>query len=79
MCMSVVHAITFHRSYIAIPIFLILWWGYKLIYKTKVIPPSEIDLVTGLRRIDEEEKQFLAHEALKGPRTKWHQKIWDSL
>lgn len=68
----------FITSYIAIPIFLILWWGYKLTRKTKLIPPSEIDLVTGLRRIDEEEKQFLAEEAAKGPRTRW-QKIWDSL
>ena len=66
------------RSYIAIPIFLILWWGYKLTRKTKVIPPSEIDLVTGLRRIDDEEKKFLAEEAAKGPRTRW-QKMWDSL
>ncbi|TEB35891.1 dicarboxylic amino acid permease [Coprinellus micaceus] len=65
-------------SYIAIPVFFFLWIGYKLAMKTKVIPVSKIDLVTGLREIDEEEKRYLDEEAARGPRTRW-QRIWDSL
>ena len=67
-----------NRNYIAIPVFFALWIGYKVMYKSKQLKPTEVDLVTGLRRIDEEEKKFLAEEAAKGPRTRW-QKIWDSL
>lgn len=31
-------------SYISLPVFIILWLGYKLIYKTKVIPLKDCDL-----------------------------------
>ena len=61
-----------------IPIFFALWLGYKMIYKTRVIPTDKVDLTTGLREIDEEEEQFLAWQAAKGPRSTW-KKIWDSL
>jgi len=68
----------FVTNYIGLPIFFFLWLGYKLWYKTKVIPPHEVDLVTGIRQIDEEEEKFLAEEATKGPRTTLG-KLWDSL
>ena len=68
----------FITNYIAIPVFFVLWIGYKVMYRSKQLKATEVDLVTGLRRIDEEEKLFLAEEAAKGPRTRW-QKIWDSL
>lgn len=58
--------------------FLILLVGYKLVFKTKMIPPKSVDLVTGLRVIDEEEKKFVEEEAAKGPRSFW-QRAWDSL
>ncbi|GAB1517478.1 amino acid transporter [Rhizoctonia solani] len=52
--------------------------AYKIYYKTKVIPPREVDLITGKREIDEEEEQYLAQQAALGPRT-WKQKLWDAL
>jgi amino acid transporter len=55
-----------------------LWAGYKLVYKTRVIPADKVDLITGLRAIDEEEKRYLADEATKGPQSKLR-KFWDSL
>ena len=67
-----------HRSYIGIPVFLILWFGYKFHYKTKTIPAAQVDLVTGKREIDEEEARFIAAQELKGPRTR-RQKLWDAL
>ncbi|KAF9480121.1 dicarbixylic amino acid permease [Pholiota conissans] len=68
----------FVTSYIALPTFFWLWLGYKLYYRTKLIPIESIDLVTGLRAIDEEEEKYLAQETEKGPRTRLG-KIWDSL
>jgi amino acid transporter len=55
-----------------------LWAGYKLFYKTSVISAEKVDLVTGLRAIDEEEERYLADEAAKGPQSKLA-KCWDSL
>ena len=67
---------TFVTSYIAIPAFVIFWGGYKLFYRTRVIPVEKVDLITGKREIDEEEERFNAAQAAKGPRTTW-QKIFD--
>jgi amino acid transporter len=69
---------TFVTSYIAIPIFFVLWAGYKLYFKTEIIPLMQVDLISGKREIDEEEEQFLLEQAKLGPRTRW-QRIWDSL
>ncbi|PFH54397.1 hypothetical protein AMATHDRAFT_53372 [Amanita thiersii Skay4041] len=69
---------TFITSYIGIPIYGCLWVGYKVIYKTKPIASKDVDLVSGLRSIDEEEERYLAEEKAKGPRAKW-QKVVDAL
>ncbi|EIM89892.1 dicarbixylic amino acid permease [Stereum hirsutum FP-91666 SS1] len=69
---------TFVTSYIGIPVFILLWAGYKVWYKTDLIKPEDVDLVTGKREIDEEEKAFNLAQESRGPRTIW-QKLWDSL
>jgi len=69
---------TFITAYIAIPTFVVLWGGYKLYFKTKVIPLDQVDLISGKREIDEEEEKFLAEQAELGPRNRW-QRLWDSL
>lgn len=69
---------TFVTSYIAIPTFIALYVGYKVIFRTKKIPPEHVDLLTGLDSINEEEARFLAAQESLGPRT-WRQKIWDGL
>jgi len=43
-----------------------------------MIKPADVDLVSGLRAIDDEEKKFLAEEEAKGPRSLLG-RIWDSL
>jgi amino acid transporter len=68
----------FITSYIAVPVFFVLWITYKILFKTRLLRPDQVDLVSGLRAIDEEEKKYLAEEAAKGPRTRL-QKIWDGL
>ncbi|KAG5646639.1 hypothetical protein DXG03_002629 [Asterophora parasitica] len=77
-CVAVSHPLPVSRSYIGIPIFFVLWLGYRIIYKTKQITYKEIDLVTGLREIDEEEERYLAAQAARPPRTRF-QKLWESL
>ncbi|KAJ2928405.1 hypothetical protein H1R20_g8689, partial [Candolleomyces eurysporus] len=68
----------FITSYIAIPIFFFLWIGYKLFMKTSVIPLSRVDLVTGLKEIDDEEKHYLEEQARLPPRG-WLGRLWDAL
>ncbi len=65
-------------SYIAIPVFVVFYVGYKLYYRTVLIPSEHVDLITGKREIDEEEERFNKEQEARGPRTKWQQ-IWDSL
>jgi len=50
-------AATFITSYIGIPVVVILFIGYKIIYKTKKILAAEVDLVTGIRAFEEEEEE----------------------
>jgi len=69
---------TFVTSYIAIPVFFILWLGYKFYYRTKTIPAVQVDMVTGKQQIDAEEADFIIKQELKGPLTRW-QKLWDAL
>ena len=40
---------------INIPLFFVLWIGYKLIKRTKVWKPEEMDFVTGIPTIEETE------------------------
>jgi amino acid transporter len=64
--------------FLSFSVFIILYVGYKIIHKTKVIRPEDADLVTGVREIDEEERMYNEKEAAKGPQN-WKQKLWDSL
>ncbi|EIN07423.1 dicarboxylic amino acid permease [Punctularia strigosozonata HHB-11173 SS5] len=71
---------TFVTSYIGLPTFFCFWLGYKLFYRSKVIPPAEVDLVTGLAEINEEEKRYKAQEeseSLAG-KPRWR-RIWDNI
>lgn len=83
-CVGLIHVtrnpvlINVCRSYIAVPTFFVLWLGYKLIYKTTVIPSEDVDLVSGLQQINDEEEKYLMNEKAKGPQTRL-QRIWDSL
>jgi yeast amino acid transporter len=69
---------TFVTSYIGIPVFALLYAGYKLYYKTKLIPSNQVDLHTGLDVINEEEERFIKEQESLGEKT-WRQKLWDSL
>ncbi|KAM0756095.1 hypothetical protein T439DRAFT_341488 [Meredithblackwellia eburnea MCA 4105] len=63
---------TFIASYIAIPIFLMLFLGWKIVKKTKIVSLQEMDL-TGMRKryrpSDEETKLYSASHMESSPRS----------
>jgi yeast amino acid transporter len=64
---------TFVTTYLGIPLYFIMFFGYKFIMKTERVRPETADLFSGKARIDAEEDEFLAREqARKGaPETRW--------
>lgn len=67
-----------YRSYIGLPIFACLYGGYKVFYRTRQIPADKVDLVTGLKAIDDAEERYLLEEKARGPQS-FVGKLWDSL
>lgn len=54
---------TFITGYIMLPVFVVMFFGWKFWKKTKLIPPSEVDLNTFKEVFDYEEEQFLLRDA----------------
>ncbi|KAJ9302703.1 hypothetical protein DTO271G3_77 [Paecilomyces variotii] len=63
----------FITSYLGIPLYLMLIFGYKVIMKSKGVKPHEADLWTGKDAIDREEAEY---EARKAAETKHQQRNW---
>jgi amino acid transporter len=63
---------TFVTTYLGIPLYIIMFVGYKLFMKTKIVKPHEADFYSGKAKIDREEAEFVAEQAAKkgGPETK---------
>jgi amino acid transporter len=55
----------FITAYLGIPLYLIMIAGYKLLMKSKGVKPETADLYSGKAKIDEEEAEFLAREAIR--------------
>lgn len=51
---------TFVTTYLGIPLFIILFVGWKVFKKTKWLKPEEADLFTGKDKIDREEAEYVA-------------------
>ncbi|KAI9367311.1 amino acid permease/ SLC12A domain-containing protein [Aspergillus egyptiacus] len=56
---------TFITSYLGIPLYIILIFGYKFIAKSKRVLPHEADMYTGKDEIDREEAAYLAQQEAK--------------
>jgi amino acid transporter len=61
--------------YILVPVFVICYFGYKFVYKTRVIPLAEVDLVTGRREFEEDAAMW--EEKAAGTKRSIWKKIWD--
>lgn len=67
----------FVTGYIGIPVFIISYFGYKIIRKTKIIKSTEVDLYTFKAAIDEEEEQGKIDDAEKREKLKNSKnKVW---
>lgn len=47
----------FFAAYITLPIFFICWLGWKIYFKTKVVPLDQIDFDSGRKELDEMEER----------------------
>lgn len=50
---------TFLFSYTMIGVFPVLYFGWKIVHRTQVKKPEEVDLLTGLDEIDEYERHYV--------------------
>jgi amino acid transporter len=62
-------AAAFFGGFIGVPIFFVMWAGYKIIYRTRWLKLTEVDLQTGRRAEDPEEIELLDRYAAL-PRSK---------
>lgn len=53
----------FITAYLGIPLYAILFFGYKFTMKTKAVKPHEADLWSGKAAIDRQEEEYLASKA----------------
>ncbi|TFY83895.1 hypothetical protein EWM64_g116 [Hericium alpestre] len=69
---------TFVTSYIGLPVFFVSWAGYKIYFRTKLIPIREVDLFTGIREVEDDERRWNKAEEMRGPLPFW-QRLWENL
>jgi len=56
----------------------VFFFGWRYYDGCGTIPLDRVDLVSGKSVIDEEEKEYLEEQELKGPKSRWR-RIWDAL
>ena len=62
---------TFITGYLGIPLYIIMYFGYKIVKKSKILTPQEVDLFSGKKEIDDEEAEFVANrEAMRNEKHK---------
>ncbi|XXH01235.1 hypothetical protein Hte_007589 [Hypoxylon texense] len=49
----------FFQTFLCVPLFIVLYVGHKLIYKTKIVDPATADLQSGRRPLSDEDIAFL--------------------
>ncbi|BGP41989.1 amino acid transporter [Rhodotorula kratochvilovae] len=67
---------TFITNYCGIPFYIALFVGWKLYYKTRIIPSAEVDLISGRREFDDDEAAWEEKEAIRGKQP-WWKRAWD--
>lgn len=67
---------TFITAYICLPIFLVLYVGYKVIVRPKFVRVEDMDFTTGRRELNDMEEE---EDAKYVAPTTWYGKVWDWL
>lgn len=68
---------SFFEAYLSAPIILVMFLGYKLIYRTSFVRTRDIDLVTGRREL--ELGRILAEERAEKSSWSWTRRAWKVL
>jgi yeast amino acid transporter len=55
----------FITGYLGVPIFIVMFVGYKVFYKTELRSPATMDLFTGKQAVDDEENEWLEKAILE--------------
>jgi amino acid permease len=58
-------AAIFFKNFLGVPIFFLCWIGHKVVCRTSIVDLEEVDLLTGRRPEDGEEKEMLERYAAK--------------
>ncbi|KAB5540328.1 amino acid permease [Coniochaeta sp. 2T2.1] len=66
----------FVDAYILLPLFPIIYFGYKFVFKTRYWRLDEIDLLSGQRRDLDEAKGEEKVRRKRDPNVKWYVKLW---
>jgi amino acid transporter len=66
----------FVDAYILLPLFPIIYFGYKFAFKTRYWRLQEIDLLSGQRRDLDEAKGQDVVQKKRDPTVKWYTKLW---
>lgn len=48
----------FFQTFLCVPLFIVLWIGYKVFFRTKIIDPAKADLTSGRRPLSTEDVAF---------------------
>ncbi|KAI5480664.1 hypothetical protein MNV49_007591 [Pseudohyphozyma bogoriensis] len=68
---------SFITNYIGIPAFVVIFLGWKFWHKTKLIPLTEVDLVTGKKEFDDDEEVEEEKDAARN--VPFWKKFWDGM
>jgi amino acid transporter len=67
-----------HRSYIGLPVFLLLAAFWKWKKEDTTVAYADMDLFTGKQEIDEEEKAYVEAQHLRGRLSRW-ERLWETI
>ena len=56
---------SFITGYLGVPIFIVMFVGYKVVHKTELRRPATMDLFSGTQAVDDEEKEWLEKARLE--------------
>ena len=68
---------SFFEAYMSAPIVLVMYTGYKLIYKTKIVRSRDIDVTSGRRELDL--TRIVSEERADKAQWSWWYRAWKVL
>ncbi|PTB68545.1 hypothetical protein BBK36DRAFT_1156805 [Trichoderma citrinoviride] len=67
----------FITGYLGIPLYILLFFGHKLLTGSRILKPHEVDFLTGKDIIDQQEKEYLEEQEAKRANAEGAHKFYD--